>query len=153
VQDAERRVTRLLPDDVNWDALLPGLRRTYRRARGAYSKAKARRKPEAFHAFRTPEKRHLYQVKLLESLWPDALSSRLDELDKLGELLGDHHDLSLLESALSAARGSEREKERIQVLIARRMKQLERKSLRLGALLFAPKPKIFCQGLRRADAD
>ena len=87
---------------------------------------------------------------MLQLIWPDELRPRRDELDELGELLGDHHDLSLLQDTLNDAPDSEREAARVALLIRRRMKKLERSALRLGARLFAQKPRAFCRSLSRS---
>lgn len=79
-----------------WDSIAHGFKATYARARKAFRRAQRSRGVEHLHDFRTHEKRHLYQLSLLEKVWPRLIRAESKELDELGELLGDHHDLSLL---------------------------------------------------------
>lgn len=125
---------------TGWAALGPGFRDTYRRARRAYTRASAEPSAEHFHAFRTPEKRHLYQVELLERAWEAPLRVRRQELSHLGELLGDHHDLSLLQQELRSRVELELEWAALQAPVAERLAKFEGSALSLAALTFAEKP-------------
>ena len=55
---------------------------------------------EAYHDWRKRVKYLWYQVQVLQNIWPAGMKSLSDELDQLGELLGDHHDLSMLRSTV-----------------------------------------------------
>jgi CHAD domain-containing protein len=139
---ARARSTRLplVERHTGWDALAPGFQETYRRARRAYNRALARPTAERLHAFRTPAKRHLYQVELLERLWEGPLRSQRQELSRLGDLLGDHHDLSLLQCELQDRADLEGEADALRPVLRKRLEKLEREALSLGARAFAEKP-------------
>jgi CHAD domain-containing protein len=120
--------------------LAPGFRATYRRARRAFTRASARPSAERLHAFRTPEKRHLYQVELLERLWEGPLRSQRQELSRLGDLLGDHHDLSLLQRELEGRPELAAESAALHAMLHKRLEKLEQSALSLAARAFAEKP-------------
>ena len=86
----------LRPSKAGWPALKKGFRATYRRARRAHAKARSQPSAECLHAFRTPAKRHFYQLQLFEAVAGEKVTDRRKALNELGERLGDHHDLSLL---------------------------------------------------------
>jgi CHAD domain-containing protein len=85
-----------------WSVLESGFRRTYASGKTAFRNARRTPIAEHVHAWRKHAKYHFYQMQLLEPVWPGPLNARRRELDALCDLLGHHHDLSLLRQALSA---------------------------------------------------
>jgi CHAD domain-containing protein len=130
---------------ATWKALQTGFRRTYRRARRAYARAVENADAETLHAFRTPEKRHFYQVELLETLWEGPLRAHRQELSRLGELLGEHHDLCLLAGELDRHPELDAQRAALRTVSERRLQKLEREALNLGARLFAEKPRAIAR--------
>src|SRR4030095_4339353 len=80
----------------NWGSVGEGVERVYRRGRQAL--AAVRRKPTAeyLHEWRKQAKYLRYQLDLLRPLAPKALTSLATTIDRLGDLLGDDHDLAVL---------------------------------------------------------
>lgn len=77
--------------------LRDGLTSTRTKARRAARAA--RDKPgaaERVHDLRKRAKDHWYQARLFAPCWPDLFKPIVDSADKLGEMLGNHHDLSVL---------------------------------------------------------
>lgn len=130
----------LLAEVHGWAALAPGFRASYRRARRAFDRASSHPSAERLHAFRTPAKRHLYQVELLERAWEGPLRAQRQELAELGELLGDHHDLSLLREALSGRAELAAERAALEAAMDARLRKLERSALGLSGHCFAERP-------------
>lgn len=128
-----------------WDALEPGFKATYRRARKAYSLACEEPRSEALHSFRTPTKRHFYQIQLVEAAWPELLHAYRKELSNLGDLLGDHHDLSLLGPELAERGLPPAQLDGLGSVVEKRSKALERQVFDLGALLFSERPAALCR--------
>jgi len=122
-----------------WDALSPGFRATYTRARRAGERARKHPEAECLHRFRTPAKRHLYQIQLLEELYPELLHPHRRELSRLGDVLGEHHDVWLLRDELRDAQVSP-DLATVEPLIRRRSTELEAAAFALEARLFAEKP-------------
>ncbi len=73
-----------------------GLDATLTAGRAAMKAAVADPAEDAVHAWRKRVKDHWYQTRLLRPLWPALLDARISAADTLGELLGDHNDLSVL---------------------------------------------------------
>jgi len=137
---ASKRIEHLRFEGAGWRRLEPGFRRNYARGRSALARASENPHPESLHAFRTPAKRHLYHLQLMEPLWPELLHPHRKELARLGDLLGEHHDLSLLGPDLSARGVPSDELEAVQARITARSHELERQIFELGRRLFAERP-------------
>jgi hypothetical protein len=125
---------------TGWDAWAPGFQSTYRAARSAFTHAQRYPTARQLHTFRTAEKRHLYQVELLEPIWEGPLRAQREELSELGELLGDHHDLALLRRELSLHPQLQAERAALEEVIEQRLVKLEQAALPLAARAFAEKP-------------
>jgi CHAD domain-containing protein len=77
--------------------LREGLSVTRERAHRAARAARAAPdKADRIHDWRKRAKDHWYQSRLFEPCWPDLFRPLVASADRLGELLGDHHDLSVL---------------------------------------------------------
>ena len=77
--------------------LREGLSVTRERAdHAAHAARAAPQNAERIHDWRKRAKDHWYQARLFAPCWPDLFRPIVASADRLGELLGDHHDLSLL---------------------------------------------------------
>jgi CHAD domain-containing protein len=81
---------------TGFEVVAPGLERSYRRARRAFSAAYREPSDEAFHEWRKGAQAHWRQMTLLSRAWPDYLGARAAEARNLSQLLGDDHDLAVL---------------------------------------------------------
>jgi CHAD domain-containing protein len=140
IDRAHAQAQRIEVKGEGWAALEPGFRATYRVARRALNAAKPG-DAEHLHGFRTPAKRHLHHVRLLELSWPGPLGSLRQELSRLGDVLGDHHDLHLLAAEVRLRPELEAEAAALLPSARERLAELEREGLALGRRLFAEKPK------------
>ena len=86
-------------------ALDPGLRRTWSEARTALKEAAGHTDPEAIHTLRKRVKDHWYQARLLAPIWPEMMGPHVTAADRLGEMLGDIHDLDVLAAGLADTGG------------------------------------------------
>ena len=149
-----RRATREF-DDVSldrrgWKALGAGVKTSYRKGRQNYCIALADPKPEKFHEWRTSVKDLRYQVRLLRRMWPEQMDAVAEELEALGEFLGDDHDLFMLQQAVvrrPKTDGHARELETLKGLIQQRQAELRAAALELGERFYAEKPSVFCKRL------
>lgn len=135
-----------------WKALEAGIRKTYRAARAGGALAEKEPTPENFHAWRKQVKNLWYYAQLLHPISPEQMCALAGELERLGELLVDDHDLHVL--GVAAANKSvdsdlEPEAERLLPLIGPRQRELREEALLLGSQLFADKPALFCERLHR----
>lgn len=142
------RVERIPEHALNPATLRGGLERAYRSARKAYRHACKRDSDEELHEWRKQAKYYLYQLELLSSLARDRFARRRKHTERIGERLGDDHDLAVLnEKILKYARAEHAAsrdalvEDLIQRLVRRR-KQLQRKAFRLGQEVFADKARV-----------
>ncbi len=133
-----------------WNAIGPGIKRSYRDGRRGYRLAKETGIPEQFHEWRKRVKDLLYQTGLLCRIWPEQMSAAEAELKHLGERLGDDHDLQLLTepSTMKQFRKlANQELEPLQALVEERQRQLRAQALALGGRFYQEKPSVFCKRL------
>ena len=150
LQAARVRVLGWRLDDAGFAALEQGLSRTYRRARKAQRVAYAKPTPEHFHEWRKRVKYHWYHLRLLRELWPAPVKARAAQARQLADLLGDDHDLAVLQETLrrdQEALGDPGQLDTLAGLARRRQDQLRAEAWALGWRLFADKPRYFCQRL------
>ncbi len=136
--------------DEGLPAVAGGLRKAYARARKAKQAAYDEPSSKTFHEWRKRVKYHWHHMRLLRDVWPAVMRARADEVDALGEMLGDHHNLSVLRSLLLADPDCVARKEAIVIftgLIDRRQRDLQAACRPLGERLFAEKPKRFVSRL------
>ncbi len=154
-------------------SLTPGLERVYREGqvglraarRGAAggrggSRKRGRRHAEALHAWRKRVKDLRYVAETLDRGAGGSGSSTYTRrvarrADRLGEALGEEHDLALLEARVrersrqfAEERGT---RKRLLKLIARRRRVLRKGALREGERLYRRKPRRFVRRLRRGQ--
>lgn len=130
-----------------WKAVSAGVKTSYRQGRQAFQIACDAPSPENLHEWRTRAKDLWYQVRLLQPIWPEQMDAMAEELKVLGELLGDDHDLFMLQQAVEQhGVGNDRvpEVEALNGLIDQRQQELRAKALALGARFYTEKPSAFC---------
>lgn len=139
---AERERVACWPiEDLSVGALLAGLLAGYDRAWRSHRRARRSGSARALHEWRKQVKYHSYQSELLAPLWPE-LRRRARRLDRLGDLLGHHHDLEVLAQTLGhgAAAAGEPLRQRAQRAIGRKQARTAATALALGRRLFDEKP-------------
>ncbi|REK12479.1 MAG: CHAD domain-containing protein [Actinobacteria bacterium] len=87
----------------SFEAIGPGLTHTYRRGRremvSAYTETLDASK---FHEWRKSVKYLRHQMELLTPIWPEVVVGMAVTLERIGELLGQDHDLAMLLQKLDA---------------------------------------------------
>jgi CHAD domain-containing protein len=85
-----------------FDSVAGGLSATY--VRGRQEMAEAGRRPTAdnFHAWRKRAKYLRHQLEILSPVFPEIVGGYASSLSRLGDLLGDEHDLAELLRAVAA---------------------------------------------------
>ena len=134
-----------------WKLFAPGLERTYKRGRARFSDARRDPTPENVHEWRKRVKDLWYHLRLLRDSWPEVLGAMSDQAHELSDLLGDHHDLSVLVQDLrdrpDLAGGIE-ESAAILILLEARQEELLEAAIPIGERLYADPPKVFVERLR-----
>jgi CHAD domain-containing protein len=146
--------------------LAPGLERLYRQGRRGLRTARRRGSVEALHAWRKRVKDLRYAVETLDragkpgagGAGAGAGSMRIRRVarraEQLGEVLGEEHDLALLDRGVRERSGhfagERRTRKRLLKLIARRRRALRKRALREGERLYRRPPRRFVRRMRRA---
>jgi CHAD domain-containing protein len=155
VEGARGRLARSLIRVDGWDArgadpaaLRKELGRTYARGARAMERAARQRSDEALHEWRKRVKDLRYQQELIRPAWPDLLAAQAKAAKELGELLGDDHDLAVLEQRAGAA-GDIAQLDDVLELVAHRRRELQEDAFRLGRRVYAEAPKRFAARIGR----
>jgi CHAD domain-containing protein len=150
----EPRVEAWPLDDADWDTVLAAATRAYARGREAFALARATPEPELLHAWRKRAKDLWYHQRLLAPAWPDVLGAQAEAAHELSELLGDDHDLAVLDQRLAddaapLAPAVDAQRGELRALVAHRSGELRADAARLGRRLYAESPKAFARRLAR----
>ena len=119
------------------DALTDGFATTYRSGRRALKRAAAEPSADRLHALRKALKHHVYQLRLLQPLWPGPLGAVHAQADHAAELIGLHHDCAVLRSRLAGSALAVADKARIDALAAGRQDSLAPAALGICRRLYA----------------
>lgn len=140
--------------------LAPGLEDIYARGRRQMRVARRRQSVEALHAWRKRVKDLRYVAETLDrgGKGADGSSKHVRRVarraDRLGEMLGEEHDLALLEARVrerSRQFADERKtRKRLLALIASRRRKLRKRALREGERLYRRPPRRFVRRVKRA---
>jgi CYTH domain-containing protein/CHAD domain-containing protein len=126
----------------SWKLFGPGLKQAYKQGRKAMARVAEDPDPELIHEWRKRAKDLWYDLRLIRRAWPELLGPTVDRVHALADLLGDHHDLTVLGEDL-ASRPRVGSKGKLGALIEQRQEELLDAALSLGARLYAEKPEAF----------
>jgi CYTH domain-containing protein/CHAD domain-containing protein len=126
----------------SWELIAAGLSRSYRQGRRELKRIRRDPSAENVHRWRKRVKDLWYQLRLVRKAWPELLGETVERTHELADLLGDHHDLTVLAEDLAERDELDRRQE-LTALIERRQGELLEAALELGARLFAERPKAF----------
>lgn len=132
----------------SWKLVGPGMRESYRGGRQAMKRVRKDPSAENVHEWRKRAKDLWYQLRIVRDAWPELLGETVDQAHELADLLGEHHDLAVLEKDL-AARQDVGGRKAFKAAIARRQAELLTAALANGRRLYAEKPKAFGRRLER----
>jgi CHAD domain-containing protein len=144
-RDIKKRLKGWRLDQKGWDAIENGLHRSYRDAREAMQDVIKHCDVESLHDWRKRVKDLRHQIELLIPAWPDELTKMEEEMHQLSDLLGDDHDLAVLNQSIPESLAVEREV--LLGLVTARRTHLQRQAIPLGERLFAEKPAAFTKRL------
>jgi CHAD domain-containing protein len=123
-----------------WPVAAAGLERTYGRARKALRKARKNPTDAGLHELRKRVKYHRYHARLLRKIFPGPMEAHAEAADRLGDALGDHHDLAVFGALLREKGETLAPRETVEValgLAERRKAFLAEVAFGLGARLLA----------------
>jgi len=148
LRQAERRVRKLKFTASGWAAIEPGLKQNYRRAQALFRQVVRQPLPENFHDWRKHVKIFRYHLEMLCPAWPAETRALTENLDRLGDCLGQDHDLYMLEQFV-AAEGNSKETPVLRRLIDARQVKLRAEAFELGSTIFSDSPTIVCRRLKK----
>jgi CHAD domain-containing protein len=150
LRTARTRATGMAVGGRAWSSLGPGLRAVYRRGRHCVQAAHGTPTSEALHEWRKQVKRLWHVLEPFVAANPKRLGAQVRDARRLSEVLGEEHDLAMLEAKLRR-KGSRRSPldQEILARAAERRSRLARRALRLGVRLYAAPPKSFERDLHR----
>lgn len=143
--EARNRIREWTLTKGGFAAIGDGLGRGYRKAARTLETARASGKAEDIHRWRTQVKYHGYHMLLLQDICPPKMKPRASILDRLGDMLGEHHDLAVLRDRIIMRRDSAADAHRnLFHAIDARQSSLAEAAFELGAVLFdePAKPRI-----------
>ena len=127
-----------------YDAMSPGLSRTYDNGRQTMVTAYRRGAAGDFHEWRKRVKDMRHQMEFLAPLWPEVVVGTAMTLDRLGNILGEDNDLGELLSLVRERPDlcpNPRERSLFRALAAQRRSELQLAAEILGRRVYAEKPK------------
>ena len=135
----------------NFSSIKPGIKKVYKRGKRALKILESGKATSAdYHDFRKRVKYLWYQIRILRNSWNRALKPVSKELHKLSDILGDDHDLFVLSENLKELDSlTNEEYSRLNKLIISKRKKFQKKSIKLGGLLFTEKPGSFVNRMKR----
>jgi CHAD domain-containing protein len=134
-----------------WKSIGQGLEKTYRQGRRALKHAKHEDSADLLHAWRKDVKYLRHQLELLTPLDAHALKPLATRAQKLGNLLGEDHDLVVLRGLLVDVpmQASDGHLKRVISLIDARRTKLQRRAFSHGESLYAKRPGRFAKRVKR----
>jgi CHAD domain-containing protein len=147
---ARRHISAVRLNKSGWPALAPGYKKSYLAGRCAFLAVKEKPTGERFHECRKRVKNLYYQVGLLKTVQPASLTRAEATLERLGQCLGDDHDLVLLSESRFGEKVALRSTNSIKKLhqvIASRQRKLRSEAITLATAFYRQKPSIFCKEL------
>lgn len=105
-----RRLEKLKLKGDGFQLLAPGLEQNYDKGRRALSKAYKSPSSDQFHDLRKTVQWHWRHMALLSRAWPEYFDVRIQAARELSQILGDDHDMAMLQIAaksLSKSRGED----------------------------------------------
>jgi CHAD domain-containing protein len=144
LRQVRQRIDEMPMRDGGWQALAPGLLRSYRRGRDAMQTARKAPTDENLHEWRKRTKDVWYHLRMLRPMAPGIIGGHANEAEALSDLLGEDHDLAVLRESLE--RGSSElaiDLDAVFELIEHRREQLQAEAFVVGQRLYAEPCKAF----------
>ena len=148
---AKQRLQGWTLEQTGFAAVTGGLSKTRRRAVKRLADACADPSTPKLHELRKRVKYHWYHMRLLRDLWPPANKVWVKQLDRLGDWLGDDHDLAVFADQIEDfdSEGiSDSDVKVVHGLINQRRQELQSDAFRTASLLFAESSKAFAKRMK-----
>lgn len=137
LQRACRRIERLTLADDAAERLEEGLERIRRRGRRAMERAREAATVEALHEWRKQVKNYWHALEALPTRGTRRVRERITTARALSKLLGDDHDLAMLDARLRESAAAGRGDRELRASIERRRRRLQKRAFDRGAELYS----------------
>jgi CHAD domain-containing protein len=138
MRTGRKRARRWTVSADEFDALEPGVRKSYKAALHGMSAAAKEPTAETVHEWRKRVKDHWYHARLLCPIWQKPMKVHAELADQLGDVLGKHHDLEVFSQRLAdQTLGHANALEVLMGLARRRQQALVEDAFSIGARLLA----------------
>ncbi len=147
-----KRIGRWQLDSSGFEAVDGGFSKTYKRGRKAARRAFRTGDASEFHEWRKRVKYHVHHLQLLRPLWPPVTKAWRKEAKALADILGDDHDLAILDSLLESEGeqlAEKRPRQQLQRIIREEQHRLRQQAWEIGQRLYAEKPKALSKRCQR----
>lgn len=143
-EDAAQRVPQWSLSERGFDQIGDGLEDTYRQMRNGLEAVAAAPDASALHDWRKHAKYHWHHLTLMLDAAPDVLQPRKLAVGELAEMLGDHHNLAVLDDHVASNVDAEDDHviSAVRGLIAELQAHLADGAFDLGRQLVAEKPAM-----------
>lgn len=126
-------------DAGDWRELGAGLERVYRQSFQGFAAATISQSTENLHEWRKRAKYFWHGLQIVETVWPEGMAEFGDDVHELTNLLGDDHDLAMLQRVVDEAgdvMGAQRDSEAVSHAIAKRRVALQSEAIETGRRVF-----------------
>jgi CHAD domain-containing protein len=150
--EARARTAQWHFDVDDFGAVESGLRRIYRRGRNEMRAARAQPGDERLHDCRKRVKDLWHATQLLRPAHPKRMRRLSRDVHSLADLLGDHHDLSVLRDYVEVHPqlfDGAASRDALLAVIDRRRDALRASALKLGRRVYKRPPKRFARAVER----
>ena len=150
IKDALVRLDNWADVKDKWSSVGEGVQRVYRRARRAFAAVRQTPTVEHLHEWRKQSRYLRHQLELLRPLKPAVLGPLASRTDRLGEILGDDHDLAMLRREVAGDPERFGGAQAIDPLLGRidhRREKLEDRAIVVGRTIFRRAPDDFVRRL------
>lgn len=130
--------------------MLRSLHRIHHRARAAFETTLYVKNDEIYHYWRKQVKYLMYQLSILQNAWPTYFKTYINELNKLGNLLGKLHDLNLFNEHVHARELivlNPNQKKDVLKYIYKKRAELKKRIEKIGERLFTESSDAFAMRL------
>ena len=152
LEQTKRNLQQLQLVNGEWEVVETGLQDVYRQSRKRMDRALQDGGDEAFHKWRIRVKNLLYELELLEPVWPKQMDKMTSRLSKLQDKIGCDHDIAVLKGLLRKTPqrfGGTEAVERLIRCLDGKSRKLRQAAEPLSEKIFAEKPRRFVRKLGR----
>lgn len=129
-----------------------GLGRAYLRGAERFERVRAKPTVDNLHEWRKRVKDLWYHLRLVKPMWPEVLGGQVKQASELADVLGDEHDLAVLDDKVAEptfARRMVADLGPLRELIDRRRLELHARARLLGMRLYADRPRAYPRRIGR----